>query len=155
MFTFFIINVFSVQSLTAQSIARQVVSLAGSNLSNGTSSLNFTLGEPAATTMINGEQLTSGFQQAWASVTAVNDPANQLTDVNVYPNPTFGILTIQSTESLTVNIFNVNGQLVSEENLDAGNRQINIGTQPAGMYYVQLVHTATDRSKTFKLTKLE
>ena len=59
-----IIAVVSILSMKAQSIERSVVAASGNTISNSSVSLDFTIGQPVATTISNGSTtLTQGFQQ--------------------------------------------------------------------------------------------
>ncbi|MFD0861940.1 dockerin type I domain-containing protein [Sungkyunkwania multivorans] len=71
--TFFLAAVLTAGSLMAQSIERQVVASAGSTISNGSITMDFTVGELAVSTISNGSiTLTQGFQQGDAIMILLN-----------------------------------------------------------------------------------
>lgn len=61
-------------------------------------------------------------------------------DVNIYPNPTTGMLTVQTTNKQysSVQVFNTIGQLMLEQAVTAHTTQINIQHLVSGIYYIQL-----------------
>lgn len=61
-------------------------------------------------------------------------------DVNIYPNPTTGMLTVQTTNKQysSVQVFNTIGQLMLEQAVTAKTIQINIQHLVPGIYYIQL-----------------
>jgi hypothetical protein len=68
------------------------------------------------------------------------------TDFKVYPNPASDVFTVrydlseQDLSQATVNVYNMTGSLITSENLQPGNNQIQIQTRnwPVGLYLVSL-----------------
>ena len=55
--------------------------------------------------------------------------------INVYPNPTSEIITIEGIEPAEVQVYNTFGQLVKSVQ---GTKAINVGTMPEGMYLLRI-----------------
>ncbi|MGL5889766.1 MAG: T9SS type A sorting domain-containing protein, partial [Bacteroidia bacterium] len=73
----------------------------------------------------------------------VNDPAALGNGVKVFPNPTNGRLQLTAVQNIArVSVYNTVGQLVVENSYDAANQRnnqnIDLTTQPAGIYMVQI-----------------
>ncbi|MGB4848857.1 MAG: hypothetical protein WBP41_13110, partial [Saprospiraceae bacterium] len=112
-------------STNAQTIERQIISSAGETMSRGDYNLDFTLGETMVQTFENGYQLSEGFQQVWLITTALSDPVSDW-NVNVYPNPTVGLLNIESEESLGGRIIDALGKVVIAAQTEAGHGMIDM-----------------------------
>jgi hypothetical protein len=73
--------------MNAQSIERQVIGSAGTTLSNGTISIDFTVGELAVTTITDGTTtLTQGFHQPTIVLSILVDPVVFLQGAALNPN---------------------------------------------------------------------
>ncbi|MCT8341026.1 immune inhibitor A [Flavobacteriaceae bacterium TK19130] len=71
---------------------------------------------------------------------------------SLYPNPTKGILNINTqTSEYSMTIFNVQGQLVQEEKSLSGSNSIDVSNLASGLYLVRL--TGETNSQTFKVLK--
>lgn len=82
----------------AQYIALQSVNSIGTTMSQKTGSISFSVGdlEVLSYSDIAGNTLCGGFINSFViSVTALSTPDNELINLNVYPNPTTGLLKIQ------------------------------------------------------------
>ncbi len=146
--------VLSIISTNAQSIDRYVVSSAGESLSKGDYKLDFTIGETVAQTFENGTQLSQGFHQVWLITTALSDPESNW-NVNVYPNPTVGLLNIESEESLNGRIIDALGKMVIEAQTKAGHGQIDMSSLPVGTYFLMLNHLSKTDVKSYRIVKIE
>ena len=60
-------------------------------------------------------------------------------DVLIYPNPFTDIVTITSQEKGEVEIYNVLGQEIFSKQLTTNNCQLNLSSQPSGIYFVRIV----------------
>ncbi len=91
---------------------------------------------------------TSACQQI-LSIGINNSTAN--TEVKMYPNPSSGLVNLTIASNQHVMIFNATGQMIYNQELSAGDHLINLQTEPAGMYFVQVVGSTT--TQRFKLMK--
>jgi hypothetical protein len=150
-----ILNWGSIKVMNAQGMERSVIASTGENLSRLGYSLDFTVGEPVSGTLINGEELTQGFQQEWLVVTAVVDPKSDLLEVSVYPNPTIGKVSIETAEQLEVRLFDALGNALQTETLGPGKNEMNMSQFPVGFYILVLQNKEGKKASTFKLQKTE
>lgn len=67
--------------------------------------------------------------------------------INVYPNPASDLLTIEGIATGTLEVFSVNGDLLSREDIRNQKHILNIQNLPAGMY---LLRTIADGDATLK-----
>jgi len=62
--------------------------------------------------------------------------------VNIYPNPASDILHIdfsETTKNNKVIIYDLNGRIISEQNLNSQQNQINVSNLSAGTYFIELI----------------
>jgi uncharacterized repeat protein (TIGR01451 family) len=75
--------------------------------------------------------------------------------LHVFPNPTSGILTINSThktlQDLTIDVVNINGQVVKHDILRGQNPQLNIQELATGLYFLKV--TTADGTGVVKIVK--
>lgn len=132
-------------TLLAQSLDRMVVAPTGQNLSSSAGTLSFTLGEPVVTTLNSGMEISQGFHQEWAVVTAVdNDFADQF-NVGIYPNPTTGWLNISSDIAVNISLFDMSGKCVINLKKDAGKEDIDLGDLAPGLYMLCMINDGGQR----------
>ena len=151
---FYIINLFLVIPISAQSVERQVMSSAGTTYTQGEYTLDFTLGEFMTTTQENGEELSQGFQQVWAVVTAIGDVASEF-EIKIYPNPVQEILNIESVEKISVQVFDLQGRMLMNQLVSAGTISMNVDKLSIGTYIIRMSDDMGTRVKNFKLVKVE
>lgn len=84
------------------------------------------------------------------SDTGVGIIKEKATNLNIYPNPATVSITINTLKKGILNIRNLAGQSVLNEQLEAGNQQISVESLPAGMYIIQFV----DENKGVSFSKL-
>jgi lysyl endopeptidase len=81
---------------------------------------------------------------------------NNLGAVEIYPNPTNGMLTVDLTDVesdiLSVELRDVTGRIISSTNVIAGKVNLNLSTETAGIYFVKV--NAVNGSITRKIVKL-
>lgn len=71
--------------------------------------------------------------------------------VLVYPNPGKGLYIVETNANSSVKIFNVQGQLLTEQNMISGKNTLSLENYPQGIYFVQV--NANQLTKTIKLVK--
>ena len=96
---FFLAILFSFASVHSQSLHRTLIASQGSQLSQGSVKLNYSIGEPAVGLMNTATvQLSVGIHQALdLSILSVEDL--QFTVGTFYPNPTSALLRIDTQEA--------------------------------------------------------
>ncbi len=78
-------------------------------------------------------------QSACIAITTVGlEELDEIDNLSLFPNPTTGNLTIQSSSSQELKIIDVIGNIVRKESVDAGiSKQIDISSLGTGSYYLQ------------------
>ena len=150
----YLFTLFLVIPIRAQSIERQVVSSAGSTYTQGEYTLDFTLGEFMTTTGVNGDELSQGFHQVWAVVTAIGDVVSDL-ETKIYPNPVQEILNIESVEKISVQVFDLQGRMLMNQLINPGTTSMDIHELSIGTYIICMSDDMGARVKNFKLVKVE
>lgn len=130
-----LMTIFTFESF-GQKIERHVISSSGEFLTGEAYTLQFTLGESYSQTLYDGGQLTQGFEQEWAVVTAIDEPEVDGLDVKVYPNLTPGILNIEVQESVEASVFDLYGRMLKNWRIDSGKISVQIDELPSGMYVI-------------------
>lgn len=136
---------------TAQILSPEVISPSGTSMSNGTTTLDWTLGEPATATLDNPQNaITQGFHQPTIIVTAIAD-VKILKDVKVFPNPTIDVVQIQFTANqkhTLVELYSVDGKLLEKHSVNSQALEMNMSSYPAGTYFLRI-----NKSETHQLVK--
>ena len=141
-------------AVMAQTIDRQVISPAGENFETANGSLLFTMGEIAVETFERDAQLSQGFHQEWAVITSIPSATADPLDVRVYPNPTIGILHIESESEIQIFLYDLSGKLKIKTSQPLGSGQIDLSDFPAGIYVLE-VSDKTCRKNVLKIEKVE
>ncbi len=141
-------------TVMSQKIDRQVISPAGENYETANGSLVFTMGELTVETFKRDVQLTQGFHQEWAVITSISSASADPLDVRVYPNPTIGILNIESESEVQIFLYDLSGRLKIKTSQPLGSGQIDLSDFPAGIYVLE-VSDKTSRKKVLKIEKVE
>jgi hypothetical protein len=87
------------------------------------------------------------------TIDAVGLEQLNITDMNVFPNPTNGEVNLSLPENVSVNvsIFDAQGKLVAEQMNVSNNGKLNISNVTPGVYMVRL--TAENATQTFRVVK--
>ena len=141
-------------TVMSQTIDRQVISPAGENYETANGSLVFTMGELTVETFKRDVQLTQGFHQEWAVITSIPSATADQLEVKVYPNPTIGILNIESESEVQLFLYDLSGKLKIKTSQPLGSGQIDLSDFPAGIYVLE-VSDKTGRKNVLKIEKVE
>ncbi|UGS23392.1 LamG-like jellyroll fold domain-containing protein [Flavobacterium channae] len=114
---------------------------------NGTLT-NFTL-TGAMSNWAAGSPVTTGNTCATLSN---SDFTNTNNSIMIYPNPSNGLLTINTPESIKVEAWDVLGKLILSSDLEAGSNKIDISNHAAGIYIFKAT-SANGESKIYKVIK--
>lgn len=147
----------SVKAAMSQSLSPDVIATAGTSFSDGTSQLDWTLGEPTTATFSGGtDMLTQGFHQPNLLATAIN---NVETDYSllVYPNPSIDYVQLQFKnlkDAVTIQLLSSDGKLLhSQELKTSSDLQIDMSKYAAGTYLLS-VKDNKSKVKTYQVVKL-
>lgn len=148
----------SVKTAIAQSVSPDVIATSGTSFNDGTSQLDWTLGEPVTATFIVGSDLlTQGFHQPNLLATSMNNVETNYS-LLVFPNPTIDNIQLQFQnlkEAVTVELVSTDGkQLQSKEISSVGELQIDMSKYAAGTYLLS-VKDSHSKVKTYQIIKLK
>lgn len=96
------------------------------NTYNNILSVSYFSGVPVNGTMYRFQETTTGIN------TLLHSPLTR-----IFPNPATNQLTVQSTISLSAEIYHINGQLVKNLTLQKGDNMIETDRLPGGVYYIK------------------
>lgn len=153
----FIFTCCALKLSVAQSLSPEVITSSGTSFDNGSSILDWTLGEPVTATFTAANTiLTQGFHQANLMITAIADEADNYS-VTLSPNPTvdFVKLDIQNklNEILFIDLYTIEGKLIRSQQINSTTYlQIDMSEYTAGTYQLS-IKNATDKIKTFQIVK--
>ena len=134
--------------------AQEVVSTQGDSYSNGSGSIDFTLGEVIIAKGTDGtNDITQGFHQTNWNFLGVEDHAPNY-EATIFPNPTEDVLNIRTSsfENVTYTLYDAQGKLVLQDILSAEQTPIQVSQLAPGSYSLTL-NNETQNLKTFKLVK--
>lgn len=144
---------FSASVMNAQSLERQVIASAGSNMNHG-----FTIGEVVVS--FGNLKITTGFQQGILEQDAPLNIEDITKELTVYPVPTKDILNIQgenfSAKNTHVTLFSGEGRMV-EIDVESGpnHLRIDLNSLPAGNYYLKLDNSIDNKIANYKILKIK
>lgn len=133
---------------------------------NGNGTATFTFDATSAmigTSFLFEYTVSNGVESdnVFAYVPVVSDPEcytisvgeNQLDRIQVYPNPSNGILNIENAENSSLEIVNILGEVVAKEAINTNMKSINISNLPQGNYFVRIATSNGLISKSVTLVK--
>ena len=136
--------------------AQEVIATQGDSYSNGSGSIDFTVGEAVIITGTDGtNDITQGFHQTNWYFLELDDYAPTL-EVIVYPNPTSEVMNIKTSEfeGASYALYDANGKIVLNDFLVAELTEIRVGTLLPGKYLLT-INKDEQKLKTFKLVKIQ
>ena len=150
--------------LTAQNLAPAAVTCAATKMTQSNGSLSFTVGELVVETQTdgNGNTLGGGFTNGSTSstiITSVQQPNEEKLMVNVYPNPTADMLTLDvqhiDVDAYTITIFDVSGKQVYTANHAgvSGRININLSSFESGTYLLNLTSNKQETLGTYQVIR--
>ncbi|MEJ6776496.1 MAG: T9SS type A sorting domain-containing protein [Crocinitomicaceae bacterium] len=146
---------FGALALSSISFSQEVVSTQGDSYTNGSGSIDFTIGEVVINTGTDGtNDLTQGFHQTTWNFLGV-DNHEQNFEATVYPNPLGSELFIQTEnfEFVTYVLYDAAGRIVAENKLNALQTGIDVSILAPSTYSLVLRNENQENIKTFKLVK--
>lgn len=137
----------------AQTILPSVVNSSGGEIQNATVFVEWSLGEPAVTTIGNAQHIvTQGFLQPDLEITGVDD-AFLKEEIAVYPNPFHDHLFFQtsSTRISSLLVSDLLGRQLLSLDFAA---DADLGQLPSGVYFISLLDGKSRILITFKVVKI-
>jgi len=143
--------------LYAQQLDPSVMCSAGGTLSNGSTLLNWTIGETVTATFGPNNQLSSGYSQANYTVTALTNNLS-LQAIKIFPNPAGDILSIKVNQgSFTrpcYELYNTTGSVINEGMLQNERTDVNCSQLAPATYWLKISDLNHEILETFKIVKL-
>lgn len=135
---------------TGQVIDPYLISFTGNSISNGSNSLDYSLGEILIETLSDSSfYCTQGLLQPnYNSTIGIVEISRN--EVNVYPNPTSDKITIRSSTTLKTEIVNLLGEIIGEYN----SNDISIQEFENGIYYLKIFNSKNELIKSQTIIKL-
>jgi len=133
--------------------AQEVVSSGGDYHETSNGSLSWTIGEPITETSSNGNTITQGFQQSRLTITNISEINSSEIEVSVYPNPTNEFITIKVSENqhYTIQLFNLNGKLLTEQKSNSTENILNMANYTNGTYLLRFINN--NETNTYQIIK--
>lgn len=153
--TILIIHIFVFAAFFVSS--QEVVSSAGETQKISGIEISWTIGEPVIETISSGSNaLTQGFHQSGLTVTAIDELPLSEFELKVYPNPTFGFVTIQFdklVENTNYSVFDINGKMIGNGVINSTNTLLDFKKFASGSYILKLNYSSNQPLQTFKIVK--
>jgi hypothetical protein len=138
--------------------AQETTIPAGGNASGSGGTVSFSVGQVVYTTNTSsGGSAAQGVQHAYEIfVVGVNDTKQHIS-LNAYPNPTADVLTLQisnyNNEKLMYQLYDLNGKLISSEQIIAQQTLINTATLAVSAYFIDVFNQENQKMQSFKILK--
>ena len=82
--------------------------------------------------------------------TGLNEVANEK-ETLLYPNPTSGVMFVESYGLQSVEVFNLVGQMVIQQTATDGQATVDMTSLPEGTYFVKLIGERNEVKKVVKI----
>lgn len=142
----------------AQIIMADVITTSGDYFKNSSSSLSWTLGEPVIETFnTTSNCLTQGFQQVFFTITAIEKDDELIEKINVFPNPSKGIINIISEaiyKEIQVELSDIGGKLIFKKSFNSNQGQIDLSSYSNSFYFLKITDSENKSIKTYKIQKV-
>ena len=137
------------------SVAQQLVSTAGTSMSNSSLTVEYSIGEIVTTTLTGTTQvLTQGLlQPTYAITTVTNELFDAQFSLRCYPNPVVNELVVETDfkDFRKASLYSIDGKLMSQRVFDY--QSIRVNELPIGSYILILTDEKNLYSKTIKISK--
>jgi len=148
-----LILLFSITSVFA--FGQEVISSAGTSLSNDEYSIDFTIGEPIIETLdANSKMLTQGYHQPTLAIIEVKQ-IDESFSAALFPNPATSFLNVEldAFEGVSFELQDVNGKTIKQEGIDKTITSIDVNKLERGIYLLKLVDKNNKKLKSYKFLK--
>ncbi|EDP69756.1 hypothetical protein FBALC1_09502 [Flavobacteriales bacterium ALC-1] len=145
-----------------QDISKQVIGSTGTLLTNGTNTINFTVGESVVGLVQSNATINQGF---WASTTneetlSVTKPSTLTNGITYYPNPVINDLTINFKADISgefnIVLYDISGREVYGKTLNSTlkKHKINMSSLSNGAYVMYITSSKIKYNKSIKIIKI-
>lgn len=113
-------------------------------------SLHYTLGEIMVARFANGgAQLTQGYHQVLYQITPVEETPYPDWQLHIFPNPTTGLITIRTAQTLDGHLFDATGREILRLSPTEGDTHADLSRLPAGHYVLRLSEPDGPQARSF------
>lgn len=159
-FFFFLFSLISFTA-TSQSPRLEVVAVAGDSHQTSNIQIDWTVGEIAISSLYTtNSMLTQGFQQPYYIISANDHLPTEISKINIYPNPTSDLLSIElaldKKENIDIVLFDLNGKTI-QKNTFMGQKiqtSLSLSNLPSGTYFLSIKIGNKGVFQTHKIQKL-
>ncbi len=142
-------------SFFAQTLSPEVISSAGTEFTNGSNSLSWTLGEPVTSTLTNNTVVTQGFHQDNLIISGIDSPKEpDGSGIAVFPNPVSDIVLVQiksnADEQNSLELYDADGKLLLTRQMTSQLGEISMMSYPSGTYILKVRGSSL---KSYKIIK--
>ena len=120
--------------------------------------LSWTIGETFIETVYLEDQIfTQGFQQSFLEIREVPNPALASFDVQIFPNPTAGILNINIQNFggfYHIEMLDITGKLLYKSKRSDANVELDLAAYASGQYFIRLTDPVHPKYSLFEIIKL-
>jgi hypothetical protein len=123
--------------------SQQVISTQGRSLTGEGGSISFTIGETLTGTKVTDDGIiTQGFHQTRLTVTAIDGPAVEPLDVNVWPNPSkeivYVLIDYYDPDQISFVLYDVQGRILSRLAGSSNLTEIKLPGGTPGIYFLKI-----------------
>jgi len=149
---------FALTAFSQTAIKKSSIDSGGASVTNGTTSVFYTIGEVAVQEYTQGAtHISEGFiSKNLLTSLGISDDFSLLEGVNVYPNPSVDFVNISfSDEAIyTLSIFDALGKKIDEISTEKTNlHSINITDFSIGLYMIVIKNQANKQYNTYRIIK--
>ena len=150
------LSLFVCASLFAQ--AQESTNASGGGATGSGGSVAYSIGQVVYTTNTGSNgSVAQGVQHAYEIFIVGFNDTKQHISLNAYPNPTADVLTLQisnyNNEKLMYQLYDLNGKLLSSEQIIAQQTLINTSTLPVSTYFIDVFNQENQKVQSFKIFK--
>jgi hypothetical protein len=134
------------------------VNVSGGDANDQSGSVSYTVGQVFYNVNWNSAaNINEGIQQPY-EIYNISSVENQMhsEDLNVYPNPTNGLITLElekfNNNNMKCNVFDLKGELILSIDLNSAKNEISLTDYPAGTYYAE-IRKNNEKINTYKIIK--
>lgn len=144
--------------LCIDTIAQESINSAGSNHSNNSGTVSFSIGQTFNTTFKNPSiSVSTGVQQPYEILVINNTSDINITlNCSIYPNPTSDQFVIRidlyKNEEWDYELYSVNGTIIIKDKLQTNITTINLSNLNSSVYFLKVTNSK-NQMKTFKILK--
>jgi spore coat protein U-like protein len=153
-----IVLLFTLLLMAGIAHSQESTNTSGGEATGSGGSVSYSVGQVVYTTNSGSSgTVAQGVQHAYEiSVVGVNNTQSNIS-LNAYPNPATDVLTLQisnyNNEKLMYQLYDLNGKLISSEQIGVSQTQINTATLPTATYFIDVLNQENKKVQSFKILK--